>query len=324
MSQNHKQESFCRWVTINNGVPQGSILGPLLFIIYVNDLPRGINQIARPVIYADDMSVLVTAKNLNELQIKVNSTLHYITDWFSFNGLTLNMGKTNILKFSPLHFQNNQYQSASVTYTLKDVTNTNFLGLQLDTNMNWKNHVAKIIPKLSRACYAVRAMYPFSSLNTLKMIYFAYFHSIVNYGIIFWGNSTESNKVLLVQKKVIRIMTGSRPRTSCKPLFQRLGILTIHSQYILSLMEFLLQNQEMFTSNIEVHNINMRNKLKLHKPISNLTLYQKGVYYMCIRIFNKLPEYIANSAGNKRIFISNLRQYLVDKPLYSIEEFLND
>jgi hypothetical protein len=119
-------------------------------------------------------------------------------------------------------------------------------------------------------------------------------------------------------------MTGSKPKTSCKPLFQALKILTIPSQYILSLMKFLLQNQEMFASNINVHNINTRNKLKLHKPIHNLMLYQKGVYYMSIRIFNKLPEYTANLAGNKKIFISTLSQYLVRKSFYSIEEFLND
>jgi hypothetical protein len=190
--------------------------------------------------------------------------------------------------------------------------------------MNWKKHVVKILPKLSRACYAVRAMYPFSSLNMLKMSYFAYFHLIIHYGIIFWGNSTESKKVFLAQKKVIRIMTGSRPRTSCRPLFQTLGILTIPSQYILSLMEFLSQNQEMFTSNFEIHNINTKNKLKLHKSTSNLTSYQKGVYYMCNRIFNKLPEYIANLVGNKRTFTSTLRQHLVRQPFYSLEEFLND
>jgi hypothetical protein len=138
---------------------------------------------------------------------------------------------------------------------------------------------------------------------------------MINYGIIFWGNSTESKKDFLAQKEIIRIMTGSRPKTSCKPLFQSLEISTVPSQYILSLMKFLLQNQEMFTSNSEVHNINTRNKLKLHKPISNLTLYQKGVYNMSIRIFNKLPKYIANLIGNKRIFIATLSQYLAKKIL---------
>jgi len=78
-------------------------------------------------------------------------------------------------------------------------------------------------------------------------------------------------------------------------------------------MKFSLQNQGKFTSNTEVHNINVRNKLKLHKPISNLTLHQKGVYYMSIRIFNKLCDCIARLVENKRSFLSTLRQYLVRK-----------
>ena len=155
------------------------------------------------------------------------------------------------------------------------------------------------------------------------MIYFAYFHSIINYGIIFWGNSCECKKVFLAQKKIVRIMTGSRPGTSCKPLFQCLGIMTVASQYILSLMNFVLQNKERFTPNIEIHNFNTRNKLKFHNPVSSLTLYQKGVYNMSIRTFNKLSEHITNLAGNKKFFISTLRQYLVSKSLYSLEEFLN-
>jgi len=82
-SQNCKQDSSCRWETIKNGVPQESILGPLLFIIYVNDLPRVINKFANPVIYADDTSVLVSAKNLEDLKSKFDFTLHHISDWFS-------------------------------------------------------------------------------------------------------------------------------------------------------------------------------------------------------------------------------------------------
>ena len=150
------------------------------------------------------------------------------------------MDKTNIIKFSSNHFQNQLHQGDSINNVIKEVTNIKFLGLELENNISWKNHVIKILPKLNRVCYAVRAMYPISCMNTLKMIYLAYFHSIISYGIILGGKSCECKKVFLAQKKIIRIMTCSRPRTSCKPLFESLGILTVPSQYILTLMNFVL------------------------------------------------------------------------------------
>ena len=93
---------------------------------------RGINQFANPVIYADDTSVLVSAKNLEDLKSKFDFTLHHISDWFPFNGLTLNMDKTNIIKFSSNHSQNQLHQWDSMNNSIKEVTNINFMGLELD------------------------------------------------------------------------------------------------------------------------------------------------------------------------------------------------
>jgi hypothetical protein len=85
---------------------------------------------------------------------------------------------------------------------------TPFLGIHLDNHLNWKDHIDQIIPKLNAACYAVRQMYHFVNQNTLKSIYFAYFHSIVKYGTMFWGNSSNSRNIFTLQKKIIRIMVG--------------------------------------------------------------------------------------------------------------------
>jgi hypothetical protein len=82
------------------GVPQGLILGPLLFVVYINDLPYGMTSYAKPNIYVDDTSVLITANNLNDLQTRVNFTLNYMNEWFSVNGLSLNRNTTKIVKFS--------------------------------------------------------------------------------------------------------------------------------------------------------------------------------------------------------------------------------
>jgi hypothetical protein len=118
-----------------------------------------------------------------------------MTGWFSVNGLALNMEKTNIMKFTSSYHQNKSFQIIYQKKIITGTNNTKFLGLVLDKNISWKNHVQKIIPKLSSASYLVRRMYPCCSSDTLKMIYFTYFHTILDYGIIFWGVSVESKRI---------------------------------------------------------------------------------------------------------------------------------
>jgi hypothetical protein len=96
-----------------------------------------------------------------------------------------------------------------------------------------------MVPKLSEACYAVKSMYHISNINTLKSIYFVYFHSIIKYGIIFGGNSSNSKKIFTLQKKIIRIVVGAQPGTACRSLFKKLEILPIPCQYIFSLINFI-------------------------------------------------------------------------------------
>jgi len=118
-------------------------------------------------------------------------------------------------------------------------------------------------------------------------------------------------------------MTGSPTRATCRKLFLKLKILTLTSQYILSLMRFLLSNLNTFTFNSSVHNKNTRLRLKLHKPSVKLKMYQRSVYYNCITVYNKLPDALSNLILKKKQFLSQLKKYLIDKPFYTLEEFLN-
>jgi hypothetical protein len=136
----------------------------------------------------------IATNNLDDLQTKVNSTLNYMYEWFSANRLSLNIDTTKIVKFSSNHVQNDQFQITYQNKAMEAAADITFLGLHLDKHMNLKNHTVKTLPKMSSACYAVRSMYDFSSFTTLITVYFAYFLSIMEYGIIFWGNSTEREK----------------------------------------------------------------------------------------------------------------------------------
>jgi hypothetical protein len=210
------------------------------------------------------------------------------------------------MKFTPRNRQNEIFQITVMCQNrpLIGTNNTKFLVLELDKNINWKNHIQKRLPKLSSARFLIRRMCPSCNINTLKMIYFAYFRSIMEFGIIFWGASVESKRIFLQQKRIIRIMTGSSTRNTCKKLFQKLKILTLISQYILSLMRFLSSSLDIFIFNSSVHNINTRSMLKLHKQQVRLKMYQPSSYYNCTNTYNKLPDNLANLILNKKLPIT--------------------
>ena len=151
----------------------------------------------------------------------------------------------------------------------------NFLGLTLDYTLSWSPHIARICNKLRSACYILRILKPTLTTQNLKTIYFAYFHSIMSYGIIFWGNSVDNDEVFKLQKRAIRVMTNSSNRTSCRGLLKELGILSLCSQYILSLALFVAKNMDDFTINSDIHPYNTRFNTNLHRSLARLTKYQK-------------------------------------------------
>jgi hypothetical protein len=101
-----------------------------------------------------------------------------------------------------------------------------------------------MIPKLNGACYSVRSVIHIGNITTLKSIYFAYFHSIMKYGIIVWSHSFNSGKIFTLQKKIFRIMVNAKPRSSYRSLFKKLEILPVPFQYVFSWMNVNVSNQE--------------------------------------------------------------------------------
>jgi len=154
---------------------------------------------------------------------------------------------------------------------MNNTYSTNCLGLTLDSTLSWKIHNDQLSSKLNSACYVIRSLRSIISTKKLRTIYFSYVHSIMAYGIIFWGNSPYSNNIFKLQKRAIRIIMNASNRVSCRELFKKLNIFPLHSQYILLLLLFVVQNIKEFTSNSEVHSINTRHKSGLYPPSIKLT-----------------------------------------------------
>ena len=148
-------------------------------------------------------------------------------------------------------------------------------------------------------------------------------HSIISYGIIFWGNSSHSNIIFKIQKRIIRIITHSHHRTSCQDLFKNLNILPLQSQYVLSLAMFVVENPGEFITNSDIQFLNTHQKSHLHPSSARTTKVQKGVHYMGVKIYNKLPPKIQSLSTNKKQFYKTLKKFLLLGSFYTIEEFYN-
>jgi len=149
------------------------------------------------VLFPDDTSIIITSPNQEGLQTALNKTLSDINLWFKANFLPLNFNKAYYLQFRTKNYIDN---TLDINYLNKNIANhpcTKFLGLMVDDNLTWNNHIDQLISKLNSVCYEIRAVNAMLSRKELRMLYFSYVHSIISYGIIFWGNTPNSEPFLL-------------------------------------------------------------------------------------------------------------------------------
>ena len=220
-------------LTIKCGVPQGSILGPLLFLLYINDLAQA-SRILKPITFADDTNLFYAHENINILFQNVNIELQNLCDWFSVNKLSLNNDKTKYtffhkpsisdyipLKLPPLYINNK---------IIKRSEHIRFLGIILDENLTWKKHINTIESKIAKNIGALYRAKFLLNQKCLKNIYFAFIHSYINYGNIAWAstNYTQLRKLHNKQKHASRIIFNQDKNTHARPLMKKLTALNIY------------------------------------------------------------------------------------------------
>jgi len=165
---------------VKHGVPQGSVLGPLLFLIYINDFPLTINKLASSILFANDTSIIISNTNPEEFTNAINSVMTEIMDWFQSNLLTLNFNKTTFLQSLTKKNKEIKIKIFASNAITTNVNSTKFLGLIIDSTLSWSDQILALTSKLSKACYAIWAVKYCVSLDVLRTIYFSYVHSVIS------------------------------------------------------------------------------------------------------------------------------------------------
>ena len=237
------------------GIPQGSVLGPLLFLLYVNDLNQ-VSAILEPIMFADDTNLFYSHKNINSLFNTVNEELIKINSWFQANKLFLNADKTKYTFFHKIIVRDNiplKLPKLEINETtIKRVDFIKFLGVLIDDNLTWRKHIHEIEIKMSKD---IGILYKTKFLLNRKCwqdIYYAFIHTHLNYANITWAstNPNKLNKKYNKQKHATRIIFNKDRMTHARPLMKQLNILNIYQLNIYQTLSFMFKTKQQLTPNI--------------------------------------------------------------------------
>lgn len=319
------------------GVPQGTVLGPIGFTAYDNDLPLK-TIIACLILFADDTSAIVKGSSYQEVNQKTVQVNSEVADFASNNCLRLNAGKTKIMQMHTSQSRNVEKPTVLLDDKVIEVASQGkILGVEFSDTLSWDAQCEKVKGKLRGATYLFVKMRPRVTIQTLRLVYFAYVQSNILYSLLIWGGSSHLAQVFIAQKRVLRALAGLRywkglqPPESCRPLFKEYDIMPVYCLYILECAKFVRKYPEKFVKLSDVPEQQRSNgprtryrvideNLDLFVPETNLKMCNQNPKINAAKIYNKLPAAL-KGIQDEKLFVSEVKKVLKEHVFYDKYEY---
>ena len=304
---------------ITCGVPQGSILGPLLFNLYINDIVNVSLFTTR--LFADDACFTYSLKDPILLQTTVNNEINKINTWLKTNKLSANYSKTNYIIFNNKKKDNYKFNITMEHHQLQRVSEIKYLGVIVDEKLNWQRHIELIKTKISRASYILSKLRHYVNLNTLKLTYYNLVYPYLNYCITVWGGvaKTKLQPLINLQNKILRIITKSSYTSSARPLFIKLNFLPLTQIYQnnLSILLYKIIHNNLTTTynlqqidQIHQHNTRLASNSNFYQQFNKTNLGKSTCVHQGLQYWRKIPSEIKTLPFH--LFKKRLKLYLLN------------
>ena len=304
------------------GVPQGSNLGPLLFLIYINDL-ASVSPKLFAILFADDSNFFYTHKNIDTIFDTLNTELEKIVKWLNANKMSLNVDKTHYMIFTTR--KKSAFSNRDIIINgskIDEVVVTKFLGVLIDNNLTWKCHIDHLCSKVSKNIGILRKLRGKLDTETLTTLYYSFIYPYCHYCIHVWGSTydTHLNKVFLLQKRAVRIIFGANRLAHTEPIFKSLKLLNIHKlyKYNIGLMMYKYHHKKLphifddyFTMNSDVHVYSTRQSHLLHTPKYSTELRKRSFKCKAVTVWNDIYKALKSVNIAIGTFKDYLKKYLL-------------
>ena len=298
------------YLNISVGVPQGSVIGPLAFLLYVNDLPN-ICYSTKSLLFADDTMLSYSQPKNTEISRNFYDDLLLVTNWMKANRLTINFTKTHLINFylGPDSLSLDGINICNEYLERKDFCD--YLGVRIDKKLSFRPHVELLLNKLTRSTGIFYRIRKFLPLEARIDYYYSFIFPFLSYCVVVWGGTFDShlNSVIVQQKKFLRLIADAPFNSHTTPLFLRFKILKFIDIYKFNLAVFIYKSGNQFMC---THNLNTRNRNQAVPFFHRLTLTQHAVTFKGPHIWNELPLSIRNS-DSLPIFKKLLKAHLLSQ-----------